>query len=201
MTKKSILPAIVIFIAALFSGSPLSADSLLIDDFSRNDGIAATGTAWQGFTDRVMGGRSDMRAGFVQVAGNRVLRMEGDVSLENNGGFVQVRLPLNSNELSAESYSGVRIRYRPNLDGDYYIHLRTRGNRLPWAYFAGSLAENHIASDRPGELISEIPWEAFSSEPRASRELRPDLVNSIALVATKTPGPVSIDLISLELYR
>ncbi|HMB37435.1 MAG TPA: CIA30 family protein, partial [Wenzhouxiangellaceae bacterium] len=69
-------------------------DKLLLDDFSRSDGVSAIGTRWQDFSDRVMGGLSDMQAGIVETERGSVLRMSGQVRLENNGGFIQVRLPL-----------------------------------------------------------------------------------------------------------
>lgn len=67
---------------------------LILDDFTSQSGTSTYGTAWQGFTDRVMGGRSDMRAGISRESGDSFLRMAGVVSLENNGGFIQARLPL-----------------------------------------------------------------------------------------------------------
>ena len=66
---------------------------LILDDFTSQSGTSTYGTAWQGFTDRVMGGRSDMRAGISRESGDSFLRMAGVVSLENNGGFIQARLP------------------------------------------------------------------------------------------------------------
>ena len=88
---------------AALTGSTQAADELLIDDFTDRDGLSSFGTRWNGFTDRVMGGRSDMQAGVVEtddgVRRNRrcsgpALRMRGSVRLDNNGGFIQVRLPL-----------------------------------------------------------------------------------------------------------
>ncbi|HRP88362.1 MAG TPA: CIA30 family protein, partial [Gammaproteobacteria bacterium] len=67
---------------------------LLLDDFHRDDGIAVLGTRWEGFTDRVMGGRSDMQVGYRDTDVGRVLQMRGQVRLENRGGFIQARLPL-----------------------------------------------------------------------------------------------------------
>jgi hypothetical protein len=188
-------------LTALSAGDASFAESLLLDDFSRNHGVAVIGGVWQGFTDRVMGGRSDIRAGFAEREGRRVLRMEGEVSLENNGGFVQLRLPLDSNNLDAGNYAGVRIRYRIGLGEDYYIHLRTRGNRLPWSYFAADLESHRLPENGDGPLVSELPWEAFVGESTALRKLRPGQLKSLAVVAAKSEGPISIDLFSIELFR
>jgi hypothetical protein len=69
----------------------------LIDDFSKPNGISSLGTKWRMFTDRVMGGLSSASSGYEVIEGRRCLRLQGSVSLENNGGFVQVALPLELN--------------------------------------------------------------------------------------------------------
>ena len=68
--------------------------SFLIDDFSKAEGVSSIGTQWRMFTDRVMGGESTANSGYEVIDGRRCLRLKGSVSLENNGGFVQVALPL-----------------------------------------------------------------------------------------------------------
>ena len=62
----------------------------IIDDLSRNFPIASIGTSWQLFTDRVMGGASNGTLVRDTVAGRAAIRIRGNVSLENNGGFVQM---------------------------------------------------------------------------------------------------------------
>ena len=73
------------------------ATSLIIDNFSSRDGKSSFGTYWQILSDNVMGGISKGRAYLIpsqEGAERFVLKMMGDVSLENNGGFIQVRLPM-----------------------------------------------------------------------------------------------------------
>jgi len=66
--------------------------SAIIDDLSREPPIAAIGSNWQLFTDQVMGGVSKGTMVRDAVAGRAAIRMRGDLSLENNGGFVQIAL-------------------------------------------------------------------------------------------------------------
>ena len=66
----------------------------VIDDLGRDNLVATIGTRWQLVTDRVMGGVSDGTLVRETVSGRPALRMRGDVSLENNGGFVQMALDL-----------------------------------------------------------------------------------------------------------
>ena len=49
--------------------------------------------------------------------------MTGELSLENNGGFIQFRTKL-ENHPADKSFSGVKIRVRGN-DNEYSIHIRT----------------------------------------------------------------------------
>ena len=42
-------------------GDPQESYDLLLDDFSDTAGVSAVGTRWEGFTDQVMGGVSQMQ--------------------------------------------------------------------------------------------------------------------------------------------
>ena len=69
-------------------------DYLGLDDFG---GPGSTlPSRWAGFSDRVMGGVSELTARVVAESGDRFLRMSGRVSTRNNGGFIQVRLTVGS---------------------------------------------------------------------------------------------------------
>ena len=69
-------------------------DSSVIEDLSRDAPLATIGTPWQIFTDQVMGGVSQGTMVRETVSGRSAIRMRGDVSLDNNGGFVQIALDL-----------------------------------------------------------------------------------------------------------
>jgi len=113
---------------------------LLIDEFSRTDGLSALETRWGCFTDTVMGGRSQGRAERVTVEGTRALHLSGTVSLENNGGFIQAALPLSADGsvFNASGYDGIRLRTR-GVPGPYYLHLRTRDTIRPWQLYQATL--------------------------------------------------------------
>ena len=61
--------------------------------------------------DTVMGGVSQAHLGHELSGGRPCLRLRGDVSLENNGGFVQAVLDLSATDgsLDASSYRGLRL--------------------------------------------------------------------------------------------
>ena len=49
---------------------------------------------WQFFTDQVMGGKSYGKLNFVSENNIKYSRMAGNVTTENNGGFIQFRAEL-----------------------------------------------------------------------------------------------------------
>jgi hypothetical protein len=169
---------------------------LTIDDFSADPDSSPMRGQWRGFTDRVMGGRSDMQAGLIQEDGELFLRMLGTVTTENNGGFIQVRLAFEPSQLNADlqDYEGVRVRYRINREGNYLIHLRTRQSRLPWAYYSASLP------DGDGWQIAEIPWSEFKANGTMRQSFNPNDLRSLALVAGEDNFQAEIDLQLIGLY-
>ena len=157
--------------------SPLA---FLIDDFSRQDGLSRLGTTWQGFTDRVMGGRSVMEAGRVpDKPGNTfMLRMQGDVSLANHGGFIQVRLPLSPDGrvFDGSTYRGLSLEVR-GKPGKYALHLRTTANRAPWSYYEAAFPVTEAWS-----RVS-LPFEAFHGSTVFTNHVNPALLLTLALFA------------------
>ena len=173
-----------------------ASDPLLLDDFSSGGADALIGTRWEAFTDRVMGGRSDMAAGIAPMDGEYVLRMTGNVSLENNGGFIQVRLPLpDPRRIEAASYSGVFLEVR-GAPGSYYIHLRDDRTRAPWAYYRQRI---DVREDWQTVLL---PFDTFESAGML-RRLTPDVdrLRSLAIVAAGEAFDADITVRSIGLYR
>jgi hypothetical protein len=125
---------------------------MLIDDFLSGDGISRLGTPWRLATDQVMGGVSRARMDLETIEGRAALCLRGEVSLANNGGFVQVNLGLSregsspkrsgpAGTLDATGYTGVRLLVRGN--GEVYkVHLKTPDCVRPWqSYRADLLAD------------------------------------------------------------
>jgi hypothetical protein len=65
--------------------------------------------------------------------------MRGDVSLENNGGFVQMALDLAPDRgvVDASAWTGIELDVIGN-DGDYGVHLRTDAVEQPWQSYRRS---------------------------------------------------------------
>ena len=67
------------------------------------------------------------------IAGRPAIRMRGDVSIENNGGFVQIVLDLSSDGgvVDASRWSGIELDVFGNGE-EYGVHLRTDALLRPW---------------------------------------------------------------------
>lgn len=169
-------------------------DYLLIDDFSSD--LSYLGTPWEGFTDRVMGGRSDISAGIVRDGEEPFMRMRGRVSLENNGGFIQVRLKFEKRGFfDASAYRGVRIKARGTGD-HYYIHLRTSKTIFPWKYYSAPLP---VSQDW---VEIELPWTLFTGGDYGRLpDLTVDKLKSIAITAAKAEFDADIEISEIGLYR
>jgi hypothetical protein len=74
------------------------------------------------------------------VDGRRALCLSGDVSLENNGGFVQVNLDLaTAGLLDGSDFDGVRLVVRGNGEA-YNLHLKTSATSMPWQSYRADFA-------------------------------------------------------------
>jgi hypothetical protein len=168
---------------------------LLIDDFTGANGISSFGPQWRMFTDQVMGGISTAKWCYDMIDGRRCVRLEGEVSLENNGGFVQIALPLmkEGQPLDASSYKGVRLWARGNGEA-YYIHLRSSDTRRPWQYYGARF----VTGD--AWRMIELPFSDFEPE-NLGTKLKPDRLVRIAVVAIKKEFKADIAVARLEFYR
>ena len=91
--------------------------------------------AWQGVTDQVMGGVSNLA---IRHA-DGVFYMSGNVSTDNNGGFVRLsnRININSND-----FKGIKFKAKGNNE-TYEIHVTLKGLKIPpWSYFSQAFDVN-----------------------------------------------------------
>lgn len=201
MNNVSAKPRFFMLLSALLLPLSLAAQTevpvngLLVDDFGSR--VSALGTEWEGFTDQVMGGKSEMQIGHRVEDGHGFISLSGKVSLANNGGFIQTRLmlsPERNGAFDASPYSGIRISARGKGDG-YYIFLRTSGNRFPWSFFMAALPVT-------GEWSSiDIPWDRFEKGDFGSFfALNLHKVTSLAVVAYKKEFEASIDVREISFY-
>ena len=144
---------------------------------------------------RVMGGASDATSTRETIEGRRCLRLKGRVSLENNGGFIQVALPLalGGRPFDAGIFKGVRVWVRGN-GKTYHLHFRTGQTRLPWQFFSAAF---NAGSGWQGV---ELPFDRFEPE-NLRTKLDTRGLERIALVAIGEEMDADVAVSRLEFYR
>lgn len=176
---------IKLFISWLFLATSVSSnnhveafsDDMLVDDFAHPELTSKFGTRWRGVSDRVMGGISKVSVARDVIDGRQCLRLTGEVSLENNGGFVQATLNLSASGggFDASNYEGIRLVVRGN-DEKYSVHLRTPDNVRPWQSYRA-----HFKATPDWQII-QIPYRNFTPY-RLNTPLDTTRLRRIGLVA------------------
>ena len=160
-----------IFIVSLFliffiSGS--NGENILKDDFTNKN-------EWTYIADNVMGGVSKGGVKFNSFDSDVHVLLSGDVSTENNGGFIQIRRELKNIDLSKAK--SIRVYARGNNE-KYYIFLRTTGTILPWQYYSHEFTVN----EEYNEFI--MPIKDFKkSGTLLAKQVNPKKITSVAIVA------------------
>ena len=143
---------------------------------------------WAYLADTVMGGVSKGGAEFAAGA----LRLTGQVSTKNNGGFIQVRTRIDPRETTGKT--GVKIKVKGNGDV-YYLHIRNSSARLPWHYYT----TNFLANEKWEEIM--IPFDQFEkSATFMPKKLNPDTIKTIGLVAYGKDYKADVSIVTLEFY-
>ena len=144
---------------------------------------------WDCFSDRVMGGVSEGKASVVSSEESKFFRLEGNVSTENNGGFIQCRANVN---LKTKNINGVRIKIKGNGD-EYYVHLRVP-RMLPWNYYSSK-----FYATEEWQVI-DLPLSSFEYSRNSSKKFKSSKISTIGIVAYGKDFYAQVDLAQLEVY-
>lgn len=186
MFLKKINTFILILIMS-FITKKNSSEEVLFDNFSKK-----TEKKWEFISDQVMGGVSYGKHDFLSDSRKNYIRMTGFVSLDNNGGFIQVRRKLSKGE--QKIIKGIKLELRGNNQG-YYVHIRTKYTFLPWQYYQGKLA----TTEEWKEI--KLRLEYFKRSGRLlPKKINPKHVTSIALVAFGIEQDVRLDVSKITFY-
>ncbi len=166
----------------------------IIDDLRFDPPLAVTGNGWALISDRVMGGASTGRMTREIVAGREAIRMTGGVSLENNGGFLQVAVDLGDagSEVDARRWTGIRLEVFGN-EQVYNLHLRTSDIRRPWESYRQSFRA-------PATWTSvRLPFYGFIPH-RTERPLNLARLRRIGIVAIGREFEADIAIADIRFY-
>jgi hypothetical protein len=166
----------------------------VIDDLSRHFPEAANGAHWELLSDRVMGGVSTGRVGREIIHGRMAIRMQGDVSLENNGGFIQMALDLDPSgaEVDCQAFTGLEIEVAGNGE-PYGLHLRTADLSRPWQSYRQSF------QTEPGWQTVKLPFAGFAAH-RTEAPLDTARLRRIGLVAIGRAFQADLALAAIRFY-
>jgi hypothetical protein len=169
-------------------------ETLIIDDRRTNGLVSGLGNNWRIVTDNVMGGRSSGELSPATVDNKACLRLSGDVSLANRGGFIQAALDIKATEAAdASTYDGLWLEVYGN-DEEYNVHLRTDDVWLPWQAYRASFRA-------PGRWQTvRLPFDQFSGY-RIGKQLDLKHLERIALVAIGRAFTAELCVAEIGLYR
>ena len=176
-----------ILIILILITKKLYAEKMLIDNFNNDNQ-----ENWEFISDQVMGGVSFGNYEILNEGNTSFLKLTGFVSLENNGGFIQVRKKLKN--MLDMNFKGIKINTRGNYI-EYYIHIRTKFTLLPWQYYQGK-----FSVDGKWREIKINLSEFKRSGVLLPKYIKPQHILSVALVAFGKKHRVNLEVSEIAFY-
>lgn len=133
--------------------------------------MTALALDWELVTDRVMGGVSSGRIQKTVIMGRPANRMTGRVSLDNNGGFIQIAADLPP----PGEATGIALHLIGNAE-TYNIHLRTSDLARPWQSYRQAFTAP------PEWTLCHFDFMNFEAH-RTDKALVPENIRRIGIVA------------------
>lgn len=187
------VPLTIGFLINLAVDNIVSAQDLIIDDRSSGNLSANLGTQWRLVTDQVMGGVSNGELNLDDYKGRNCLCMRGNVSTDNNGGFVQIALNLTKDEsFDASAYAGVELSVAGNNE-PYNVHFRTTDLWLPWQSYRFTFK---ATTEWQTIRIPFADLEAY----RTTTKFRQDKLKRIGLVGIGRDFKAELCVASIKFY-
>ncbi|WP_370402541.1 CIA30 family protein [Sulfitobacter sp. JB4-11] len=149
---------------------------------------------WEYVADRVMGGVSSGQISAEVVEGQDATRLTGDVSLDNNGGFVQMAFDLqpDGSAFDASAFEGVEISVFGNGEA-YDLRLRTDQLTRPWQSFRTDF-------NAPPEWTTlRIPFDTFQSH-KTDATFDPARLRRIGILAIGREFSADVSVARIALY-
>lgn len=149
---------------------------------------------WEYVADTVMGGVSQGQATVGTVDGRRAIRLTGDVSLDNNGGFVQIAFDLRGGApFDASGWTGIALDVLGNGVA-YDLRLRTDQITRPWQSFRAEFTA-------PGTWTTvQIPFTDLVPH-RTEATFDPASLRRIGILAIGREMRADIAVAAVRLYR
>lgn len=184
--------------------TPVQASGI-VDDLSEPFPVTSSGTQWTGFTDQVMGGRSSGSITREVLDGKLANVLRGKVSLENNGGFVQMATdlaldPSVSRTVDMSDYDGVEIGViylGEDSEEDFNVHLKNDSCQRQFSSYRATFTIPR------GEWTSiRLPFSEFLGKGPGAEDVDFDVstLRRIGIVAIGKTMEVSLGVSGLSFY-
>ncbi len=148
---------------------------------------------WNYVADTVMGGISTGGVEFKDIEDKTIAILTGNVTTENNGGFIQIRRDLRS--INLDSVNSIKLIAKGN-NQKYFVFLRTTGTKLPWQYYQSQFTVN----ENFNEFI--LPINEFKkSGMLMSSKINPKKITSIGLVAFGRDHSAELSIKEIEFIK
>lgn len=149
---------------------------------------------WRLVTDGVMGGLSEGTLTRETICNRPALRMRGRVSLENNGGFLQMALDLSADQtaLDGSAWQGIELDVCGPAE-NYAVHLRTTELSRPWQSYRQPFRV------KPEWQTVQLPFAEFVAH-RTETPLNLGKLKRVGLVAIGRAFEADLALSGLRFY-
>jgi hypothetical protein len=179
---SNVLLLCIFFLSSTAMSKPVQTRNLLTEDNMRL------------VTDNVMGGVSRGEVKWSDQDEVQCLSLTGDVSTENNGGFIQAAMDIDSND--AESLTiedGVILKVRGNGER-YNVHLRTSNLWFPWQAYRATFETDENWQTITIAFKNFIPY-------KTSSQLKPEKIKRIGIVAIGRDFKADVCISELKFYK
>lgn len=149
---------------------------------------------WEYVADTVMGGVSQGQISQTRVAGRDATRLTGEVSLDNNGGFIQMAFDLaDGATFDASDWLGVEIDVYGNAE-TYEVRLRTDQLARPWHSYRAEFTA------QPDWQKLRIPWAALELR-KTDVPFDPARLRRLGVLAIGAEMTADIAVSGIRFYR
>jgi len=177
-----------VLIVTLFGVSLAMASEKPFESFDPNNS-----RSWSFFTDGVMGGVSSGKAFLGKSGSDNFVRLEGEVSTANNGGFIQIRHSLA--KYLDKDIQGISLKVRGNGE-KYYVFIRTSSTLLPWQFYNAP-----FKTSKSWKLVKINLKEFQPSSSFLRKTIKSASIKSIGIVAYGRDHKAKVDVSEIHFFK
>jgi hypothetical protein len=194
MFKNSLKISKISYFLSLIVMITINSKAIAVEDLSFPFN-ADSGRYWQYVSDRVMGGVSDGKVILEQDGEMYYVRLTGNVSTRNNGGFIQLRSGISfaNSEKDGKNLQGVRLNVRGNGE-TYDIHIITNDRAYYGDYYSAT-----FQADSDWKMI-DLPFKKFERKRYNTSKLDAKNIRSFSITAYGRDFTSDVSVSTIEFY-